>query len=115
MARSFDDNGNGDDQNNEKRKGFVPNGTVPPLEGAVGGQLPTIDDPFESLPRLPTPDEIREEADEGRHLLLDFVRTEISRNGIPVNERCLNVNDVDEDSISPEKCVKCWKALYTYI
>lgn len=93
MARSFDD---GDKQDsNEKRNYSHP----------LGAAAPPPPPPTETLdPLLPPPLEVIEEvAEEGRHLYLDFIRTEISRNGLI--DPCIGAADGNDGSIDPQKYI----------
>jgi len=101
MARTFGKDGDdsGDGKKRQRRQRHPPNdgrGDEQPLEGAVGG----VGHDLEALP-LPPPEVIREEADEGRHLLVEFVREEISRHSISIDENCPSLRN--EDDVTPEK------------
>lgn len=91
MAKSFEDD-EGDTKKHQQKKP-MPKSCGDEVEGARGGQ-----EVEELPPPLPPPEIIQEVADEGRHLYLDFVRTEITRNGL--TEPCL---DAADGAISPQR------------
>ncbi|ODN05949.1 Bcl-2-like protein 2 [Orchesella cincta] len=89
MARSF---GKDEDEKkgNDKR--------APKLEGAAGGcscAAGDEEDGAAAVVQQPQyfPEEIRDEAAEGQHLYLDFVRTEIQRHGLEVQLPCLTISN----------------------
>lgn len=97
MARSFDDPSKDDDKDkkySEPEGAAARSTTPPPLPGDEAAALP--------LP-LPLPGEqnmaVEEVAEEGRHLYLDFIRTEINRSGL--SDNCIDTPD--DGSVDPQK------------
>ncbi|XP_021948022.1 apoptosis regulator BAX isoform X2 [Folsomia candida] len=78
MARTFDD-GDGDDKKSRDKGNYSH-----PL-GAAANLSPS------DTPEPPPLEVIEEVAEEGRHLYLDFIRTEISRNGL--TDTCITVEE----------------------
>lgn len=98
MARSFGEDKGEDNENDKDRSGYQ--------EGAAwnGGSR---GDEADSTELVPTSEyhaeDLREDAAEGQHLLLDFVRTEMLRNGLETELPCLANQQPAEDSVDPER------------
>ncbi len=107
MARSFED-GEGDKHNDDDKRNYShPQGAAalplppppppPPIVpngSAGGGQLLALPAP------PPTMEVIEDIVEEGRHLYMDFIRTEISRSGL--RDACID-HATEEESIDPQK------------
>lgn len=89
MARTFGQDGDDKKESNDDKR------TYSHPEGAAALPVPQNE---------PPPLEVIEEvAEEGRHLYLDFIRTEISRNGL--NDSCIDAPDSPSIIDDPKKYV----------
>ncbi|CAL8096187.1 unnamed protein product [Orchesella dallaii] len=105
MARSFGEDEK--DKRNEKK--------APDAEGAAalsGRSGQDEDDGAHVQPPLYFPEDIREDAAEGQHLYLDFVRTEIQRHGMDVELPCLELSNEHAvtDIVDPARMVDWTRA-----
>lgn len=104
MARSF-----GEDKEEDGKRG---SDSVPMQEGAGAvcndGDEADLTEIAQASPY--NPNTIHADAQEGRHLLLDFVRTEMIRNGMDDEVQCLDdqVDREERDMVDPERyCSQC--------